>query len=204
MKRKTFAKLAAILMAMVMLLSLFPAAVFAEDGQDDDYDPYDVDLSPLVVIESVTPVGEPYAVMKLTFGGYVVTDWYVPEEYDVVLKDGTALRVSRPEETEWYYENALVAYRFSVDTGEETIELIVNLYFDTIDGICFFDAGQVIQAHIADASGQPIGNDEFEYVYDVFSKEFEAQIDEGSAFTRLVWRIRQMIERIRSILWLFW
>lgn len=203
MKKGTL-KIASVLLTLVMLLSLFPAAVFAEDGQDDDYDPYDVDLSPLAVVESVTPVGEPYAVMKLTFGGYVVTDWYVPEEYDVVLKDGTALRVSRPEEPSEYYENVFVEYRFSVDAGEETIELIVYLSFDKFDGICCLDAGQVIQAHLADASGQPIGNDEFEYYYDVFSKEYEAQIDEGSAFTRLVWRIRQMIERIRSILWLFW
>ena len=76
--KKTFAaRLTAVLLMLTLCVSLTLPAFAAEQPIPEP--------TLQTVIESVTPIGEPWVTLDLMPNGYIFTDYSIPREYDVAL-----------------------------------------------------------------------------------------------------------------------
>ena len=76
--KKTFAaRLTAVLLTLTLCVSLTLPAFAAEQPIPEP--------TWQTVIESVTPIGEPWVALDLMPNGYIFTDYSIPREYDVAL-----------------------------------------------------------------------------------------------------------------------
>ena len=123
--RKSFAaKLTAILLILTLFAAVMIPAFAAEQTMPEP--------TWQNVIESITPIGEPWVTLDLMPNGYIFTDYSIPREYDVVLKVGTTqrVRIPRREVQELFYDGNYIGHFFDVETESETITLYALIFFD--------------------------------------------------------------------------
>ena len=186
--KKTFAaRLTAVLLMLTLCVSLTLPAFAAEQPIPEP--------TWQTVIESVTPIGEPWVTLDLMPNGYIFTDYSIPRDYDVTLKDGTTQRARIPlrEVQDLFYDGYHIGNTFDVDTGSETITLYAVIYFNDEnrqEGI--FEVGQVVYMPVEYEGGtydQP-------YYYTIFSEPCRTEIDDSSFLARLLYPIYAAFQKV--------
>lgn len=150
-------------------------------------------------VESVTPVGkEPYAGLKLTPKQYVFTDWDVPTEYDITMKDGSVRRVTVDVNDPYsrdYVEGMFAGYRFSVDAGDGTLTFYAAVRFDRDTKQCAFEIGQWVPEPMLETEG-PYGI--VCTAAPISSEPCEFEIDEGSFIVRILYRLYTVWQKVEN------
>ena len=189
MKKTPAVRLTAVFLVLLLFVSLLIPAFAAEQMPDPTWQN---------VIESVTPVGEPWVTLDLMPNGYIFTDYSIPRDYDVTLKDGTTQRVRIPwEETmDLFADGAYIGHFFDVETADETITLYALIYFDEENKQGFFELGQVVTAPV-----EYEGEVYYKYYYYRISVEpCRTEIDDSSVLARLLYPIYAAFQKI---IWYF-
>lgn len=150
------------------------------------------------VIESITPLGEPWVTLDLMPNGYIFTDYSIPQEYDVVLKDGTTqrVRISRTEVQELFYDGNYIGHFFDVETADETITLYALIFFDEENKQSIFEIGQVVTAPVEYEGELYYRN----YYYRISVEPCRTEIDDSSFLARLLYPVYAAFQKI---IWYF-
>ena len=189
MKTKGNPLLSFLLCAVLLCGALFPAHAADRPAAEPTWQTY---------IESVAPKGNaPYAKLKLTPKQYVFTDWRVPTEYDVTMKDGAVRRVTVNAEdphSREYAEGAFAGYRFSVDAGDETLTFYAVIRFDRDTEQCAFEIGQ----WVPDSSQGTESPSGVVYIAAPISSEpCKTEIDPGGIPVRVLYLFTLFFEKIQ-------
>ena len=186
--KKTFAaKLTAVLLAFVLLAGMTMPAFAAEQAMPEP--------TWQNVIESITPIGEPWVTLDLMPNGYIFTDYSIPRDYDVTLKDGTTqrVRIPRREVQDLFSDGRHIGHYFDVETANETITLYAVIYLNDENrqqGV--FEVGQVVFVPVA-YEGKTYDKP---YYYLLFSAPCRTEIDDSSFLARLLYPIYAAFQKI--------
>ena len=186
--KKTFAaKLTAVLLAFVLLAGMTMPAFAAEQAMPEP--------TWQNVIESITPIGEPWVTLDLMPNGYIFTDYSIPRDYDVALKDGTTqrVRIPRREVQDLFSDGRHIGHYFDVETANETITLYAVIYLNDENrqqGV--FEVGQVVFVPV-EYEGKTYDKP---YYYLIFSEPCRTEIDDSSFLARLLYPIYAAFQKV--------
>ena len=139
-------------------------------------------------IASVTPLGDaPYVKLKLTAEGYKITECRLPQEYEVVFKDGTSVKKQITGEPSHTAPLILYETYFDVETAEGTITLYAKVML-AYEGAkeAYFSVGQYVLQGSMREDGTPAAGSEV-YEFPILEEPCEAETDEGGFFTRVLY-----------------
>ena len=150
-------------------------------------------------IESVTPVDdEPYVKIKLSAEGYKIEECKLPQQYDVVFKDGTSVSAQITAEPSHFAPLEIYENYFDVETPEGTVTLYTGVTISKTNAKeAYFSVGQYVLDGSSDEDGIPVAGSSV-YEFPILTETFEADVDEGNLFTRILhffYSIYQKIER---------
>ena len=190
MKKTFIVRLSAVLLVLTLFAGMMVPALAAEQTMPEP--------TWQNVIESVTPIGEPWVTLDLMPNGYIFTDYSIPQEYDVVLKDGTTqrVRIPRREVQELFYDGNYIGHFFDVETESETITLYALIFFDEENKQSIFEIGQVVTAPVEYEGEQYDRN----YYYRISVEPCRTEIDDSSFLARMLYPIYAAFQKI---IWYF-
>ena len=139
-------------------------------------------------VETVTPVGDgPYVKIKLTPEGYKIDECRLPQQYDVVFKDGATTSVRISDEPSHFAPMAVYENFFDVETPEGTITLYARVTLSSGDAKeTAFSVGQyILQGSLGD-DGVPVAGSSV-YEFPIFEETCESEIDEGNLIVRILY-----------------
>ena len=150
-------------------------------------------------IESVTPVGDgPYVKVKLSAEGYKIEECRLPQQYDIVFNNGTTAGAQITAEPSHFAPLEIYENFFDVETPEGTVTLYAGITISQTDAkTAYFSVGQYILQGSVGEDGIPVAGSTV-YEFPIFIEEFDAEVDEGSFFTRILhffYSVYQKIER---------
>ena len=150
-------------------------------------------------IESVTPVGDgPYAKIKLTAEGYKIEECRLPQQYDVIFKDGTSTSVQIASEPSHFAPLVVYENFFDVETPEGTITLYAGVNVTQHDAKeAYFSVGQYVLDGSLGDDGEPVAGS-MVYEFPILTETFEAEVDEGNLFTRILHFFYSLYQKIES------
>lgn len=186
--KKTFAaRLTAVLLMLTLCVSLTLPAFAAEQPIPEP--------TWQTVIESVMPIGEPWVTLELMPNGYIFTDYCIPREYDVALKDGTTqrVRIPRREVQDLFSDGRHIGHYFDVETASETITLYAVIYLNDEkrqQGV--FEVGQVVYMPV-EYEGKTYDKP---YYYLIFSEPCRTEIDDSSFLARVLYPIYAAFQKV--------
>ncbi len=184
--KTTAVRLTAVLLVVTLLAGLMIPAFAAEQAIPEP--------TWQNVIESVTPVGEPWVTLDLMPNGYIFTDYCIPQEYDVALKDGTTQRVRIPprEVQELFYDGNYIGRFFDVETADETITLYALIFFDEENKQSIFEIGQVVTAPVEYEGELYYRN----YYHRISVAPCRTEIDDSSFLARVLYPVYAAFQKI--------
>ena len=185
--KKTFAiRLTAVLLMLTLCVSLTLPAFAAEQPIPEP--------TWQNVIESITPIGEPWVTLDLMPNGYIFTDYSIPREYDVALKDGTTqrVRIPRREVQDLFKDGMYVGHFFDVETESETITLYALIFFDEENKQSILEIGQVVTAPV-EYEGEVYYRN---YYYRISVEPCRTEIDDSSFLARLLYPVYAAFQKI--------
>ena len=150
-------------------------------------------------IESVTPVGDaPYVKISLSAEGYKIEECRLPQQYDVVFKDGTSVRATISAEPSHFAPLQIYENYFDVETPEGTVTLYAGVTISQTDASkAYFSVGQyVLQGSVGD-DGVPAAGSRV-YEFPIFTEEFDSDIDEGNLMTRVLHFFYSIYQKIEN------
>ena len=186
--KKTFVlRLTAVLLVLALCFSLTLPALAA--------DPEMPEPTWQNVIESITPIGEPWVTLDLMPNGYIFTNYSIPREYDVALKDGTTqrVRIPRREVQDLFSDGRHIGHYFDVETASETITLYAVIYLNDEkrqQGV--FEVGQVVYIPV-EYEGKTYDKP---YYYLIFSEPCRTEIDDSSFLARVLYPIYAAFQKV--------
>ena len=150
-------------------------------------------------IDSVTPVGDaPYVKIKLTAEGYKIEECKLPQQYDVVFKDGTTASAQITAEPSHFAPLEIYENYFDVETPEGTVTLYAGVTISKTNAKeAYFSVGQYVLDGSLGEDGVPVAGSSV-YEFPILTETFEADVDEGNLFTRILhffYSVYQKIER---------
>ncbi len=149
-------------------------------------------------IESVTPVGDaPSVKIRLTPEGYVIDTCRLPQQYDVVFKNGTSVSAQITGEPSHFaplvYENF-----FDVETPEGTVTLYARVMFPGVGTKEInFSVGQYVLQGSLDSDGVPVAGSSV-YEFPIIEEPCEPEIDEGSFIVRILYFFYSIYQKIAN------
>ena len=190
MKKTPAARLTAVFLVLSLFAYLMIPALAAEPAMPEP--------TWQNVIESVTPVGEPWVTLDLMPNGYIFTDYSIPRDYDVTLRDGTTQRARIPweEYLDLFEDGAYIGHFFDMETADETITLYALIYFDEENRQGFFELGQVVFVPV-EYEGELYDR---AYYHMISIEPCRTEIDDSSFLARLLYPVYATFQKI---IWYF-
>ena len=190
MKTNTNKLLAVVLCAIMAFGAAIPAFAAAQPEVEPTWQN---------TVKSVTPVAdEPYVKIKLSAEGYKIEECRLPQQYDVVLKDGTTVGAQITAEPSHFAPLEIYENFFEVETPDGTVTLYAGVTISQTDAkTAYFSVGQYTLQGSVGKDGVPVAGSRV-YEFPIFMEEFDAEVDEGSFFTRILhffYSIYQKAER---------
>ena len=130
--------LAALLVAVLTVTALFPLRASAASLPCQEWEGD---------FETIDPVGDaPWAKVRLTPSGAEFTEWYLPERYEVVFKDGSRRIVSAENCEERAVEGVegrepMVGFSFDAEINGETFTFFAEMWYYERAQQCTFEVG---------------------------------------------------------------
>lgn len=186
MKKTIFTGLTSVLLVLALCVGLMLPAFAAEQTMPEP--------TWQNVIESITPIGEPWVTLDLMPNGYIFTNYSIPREYDVALKDGTTqrVRIPRREVQDLFKDGMYVGHFFDVETGSETITLYALIFFDEENKQSIFEIGQVVTAPV-EYEGEVYYRN---YYYRISVEPCRTEIDDSSFLARVLYPIYAAFQKV--------
>ena len=188
---KTTTKLLSILLCAVMAFgAVLPAFAAAQPEAEPTWQN---------TIESVTPVGdEPFVKIRLSAEGYKIEECRLPQQYDVVFKDGTSVSAQITAEPSHFAPLEIYENFFDVETPEGTVTLYAGITISQTDAeVAYFSVGQYVLQGSVGEDGIPVAGS-MAYEFPIFVEEFESEVDEGNLFTRILYFFYSVYQKIES------
>lgn len=186
MKKSMVPKLTAVLLVLVLLAGMTMPAFAAEQTIPEP--------TWQNVIESITPIGEPWVTLDLMPNGYIFTDYSIPREYDVKLKDGTTqrARIPRREVQELFSDGLYIGHYLDVETADETITLYALIFFFEENKQSVFEIGQVVYVPV-EYEGEM---HERPYYHTISVAPCRTEIDDSSFLARLLYPVYAAFQKV--------
>ncbi|MBQ6266568.1 MAG: hypothetical protein IJK64_02210 [Clostridia bacterium] len=124
----------------------------------------------------------PHVTTELVNGDLVITDWYFPDEYEIVLLSGESFIINVDNDVRDPFDGQW----FTVDI-DDSVSLYFNLYITCEDVVTFW-MDQFI----------PFKDSDYGSYKPVWSMPNDAPIDNGSFFARLANWFRDLFQNIRE------
>ena len=139
-------------------------------------------------VETVKPVGDaPFVKIKLTYEGYEITECRLPQQYEIVFKDGTKQNARISAEPSHFAPKAVYENYFDVKTPEGTITLYARVMFAGDDETeMHFSVGQNILDGSLREDGTPAPGSTV-YEFPIIEEKCETEVDKSNFFVRIVY-----------------
>ena len=150
-------------------------------------------------IDSVTPVGdEPFVKLELTAEGYKITECRLPQQYDIVFKDGTKKRARIADEPSHFAPLEVYENYFDVETPEGTVTLYAKVMLPGFGAKeAYFSVGQYMLDGSLGDDGIPVAGS-MVYEFPIIEEPCEAEIDEGGFITKILFFLYSLYHKIES------
>ena len=150
-------------------------------------------------IASVTPVGDaPYVKVKLSAEGYKIEECKLPQQYDVVFKDGTSTSVQISTEPSHFAPFVVYENFFDVETPDGTVTLYAGVRVTQHDAKeAYFSVGQYVLDGSLGEDGEPVAGS-MVYEFPIVTETFDAEVDEGNIITRVLYFFYSVYQKIES------
>ena len=188
MKKRRKALFSALLAAVLTVCALFPLRSFAANLPCEAWEGN---------FEAIIPLGEaPWAKVRLTPKGTEFTEWYIPEYYEVVFKDGSSIIVSSENRKERSVDGVegrdpMVGFAFDAQINGETFTFITKIQYYERAQQCVFEAGH--EGAAIDENGQTRA-----FTHYVGGGECDTTVDKGNAFNYIAHKMDRLFWDIRS------
>ena len=139
-------------------------------------------------VETVKPAGDaPFVKIKLTYEGYKIEECRLPQQYEIVFKDGTKQNARIGSEPSHFAPMAVYENYFDVKTPDGTITLYARVAFSGEDETdMVFSVGQYILDGSLREDGTPAPGS-MVYEFPIIEEKCETEVDKSNFFVRTVY-----------------